>query len=112
MKTEQIFELVKKELESAKTKWPYYYADIIHASALINEEAGETIQAALDCTYDNGSLEDVKKEAIQTAAMCFRLLENFEDLCVSPDWMPPEDSQVREKNDTNEQITIFEKLCE
>jgi hypothetical protein len=80
MTKDEIYESIIIELESAKNKWPDYYSDIIHASGLICEEAGETIQAALDMTYDNGSIEDVRKEAIQTAAMCFRLLENIEKM--------------------------------
>ncbi len=80
MTHDEIFELVKDEVKRAENKWPKYYSDVIHAAAIINEEAGETIQAALDYTYDSGSIEKVKTEAIQTAATCFRLLGNINDL--------------------------------
>jgi len=76
----EIRRAVKAELLNAKLKWPVFYQDIIHAVSVMNEEAGESIQAALDYTYDNGSIENVKKELIQTAAMCFRCLENIDDL--------------------------------
>ena len=76
----EIRRAVEAEVCKARKKWPESYKDIIHATALINEEAGETIQAALDLTYDNGTIEKVKKETIQTAAMCFRLLENIEKI--------------------------------
>ena len=80
MQNKEIYNLVIEELKNATNKWPDYYSDIIHAAGLINEEAGESMQAALDCTYDNGNLENVKKEVIQTAAMCFRLLNNIKKL--------------------------------
>ena len=80
MNKQQIIDEVLCELTSAKKKWPRYYMDIIHAVSLVNEEAGEAIQAALDYTYDHGSKEKIKKELIQAAAMCFRALENWDDL--------------------------------
>lgn len=80
MTNTEILNVVVAELIQAKNKWPVFYKDIIHAVAVMNEEAGESIQAALDYTYDNGSMENVKKEVIQTAAMCFRILENLDDL--------------------------------
>ena len=80
MKSEDIYGLVCEELIRARNKWPMYVNDIIHSAAIINEEAGETIQAALDFTYDNGSKENVIKEAVQTAAMCFRLISNIDNL--------------------------------
>ncbi len=80
MQNKEIFNLIEKELVSATKKWPNYYSDVIHATALINEESGESIQAALDLTYDNGSIDDLKSEVIQTAAMCFRLLNNIDNL--------------------------------
>jgi len=76
----EIRRAVEAELLKAKLKWPEYYKDVIHAVALVNEEAGEAIQAALDMTYDNGNIENVKTELIQTAAMCFRALSNIDNL--------------------------------
>ena len=84
MNTIEIRRAVEAELCKARLKWPEYYDDVIHATALVNEEAGEAIQAALDLTYDNGSIEKVKAELIQTAAMCFRALENIDNLKVYP----------------------------
>jgi hypothetical protein len=77
-------EEILKELHQAKQKWPRYYSDVIHAAAIIGEEAGEILKAALDYTYDNGAIEDVEKETIQTAAMCIRLLENIDKLKAYP----------------------------
>jgi len=87
MQTKKIYKLILEELWRAKQKWPGY-KDVIHATALVNEEAGEAIQAALDLTYDDGSIEKVKIELIQTAAMCFRALENIEVLETQPNPIP------------------------
>ena len=80
MKNEEIYQLVIDEVKRAETKWPAYYSDIIHATGLICEEAGEAIQAALDMTYDKGSIDKVIGETVQTAAMCWRLLGNIKHL--------------------------------
>ena len=80
MQREEILKLIDEELIRAESKWPDYYSDIIHASGLINEEAGETMAASLDYTYDNGSIDEVVSKTIQTAAMCFRLLQNLRKL--------------------------------
>jgi len=68
--------LIETELERAEKKFPTYPTDIIHQVSIMNEEAGETIRAALMYTYENGSLDDIRTEIIQTAAMCLRWLRN------------------------------------
>ena len=65
------------ELESAKMKNPKWPNDLIHASAIVNEESGELTKACLNFVYEDGSFDDIKKEAIQTAAMTIRFLENL-----------------------------------
>ena len=80
----EIRRAVEAELLKAKLKWPEYYDDVIHAVSVMNEEAGEAIQAAIDLTYANGSIEKVKYELIQTAAMCFRALGNIDNLKTYP----------------------------
>ena len=71
------------ELKAAKVKHPDYLKDLIHAAAIIAEETGELVRAAIDFEYSNllykkSQIKKVKDEAIQTAAMCVRLLENLE----------------------------------
>lgn len=46
----------------------------IEGACIIAEEAGEVCKAALDHKYRGASVEDIKKEAAQTAAVCIRLL--------------------------------------
>ena len=72
------------ELESAKSRYPWWPTDVIHAGAIVAEEAGELTQATLDHVYahlnHNGkdTVARMRKEAIQTAAMAIRFLENME----------------------------------
>ena len=61
----------------AELKHPNYPVDEFRQVAIINKEAGEITKAVLHYYYENGSLENIKKKLIQTAAMCMRMLENM-----------------------------------
>ena len=62
------------EYRKACEKHPEWPSDILHQIAIVNEESGEATRAALQYVYENGSIEEVKKELIQTGAMCLRML--------------------------------------
>lgn len=68
---------IDAELVRAKMKHPEWPTDMFRQLAIMNEEAGEVTKAVLHYHYEQGSLEDVKSELIQTAAMCMRMLENL-----------------------------------
>jgi hypothetical protein len=86
VKNMDILHLVLEELKKAKVKHPIWPDDIIHRAAIVVEEAGELIQAAVD--YKQAKNEEEKKkacenmivEAAQTGAMAFRFLENIDEL--------------------------------
>ena len=78
MQTQKAMNLILNELKAAKEKWPNWVIDPVHASGILNEEAGETMQASLDFCYSNGSIEQMKKEAAQAGAMAIRFLENID----------------------------------
>lgn len=80
MQSHRILIEVREELERSRIKFPTFPKDAIHAVSIMNEEAGESIQAAIDFTYSEGSRDRVKEELIQTAAMCFRCLETIDEL--------------------------------
>ena len=53
--------------------------NVITWAAVLAEEAGETVQAAIDTEFGEPSnIEKVKLEAIQTAAVAFAILERIE----------------------------------
>jgi len=78
MKIEAIIGEVLDELARAETKYQTWPTDLIHQVAIMQEESGEAIRAALNHVYHGEPLEDVRAELVQTAAMCLRCLKNLE----------------------------------
>lgn len=68
---------ILSEVYKAEAKHPDWPTDLIHQVAIMNEEAGEAIRAALQHVYEGGTLDEVRKELIHTAAMCIRCLKNL-----------------------------------
>ena len=62
------------ELQKAELKFPGWPDDIVHGAAIIAEESGEVIKAALDYYYSRGDVAKLIKETAQTGAMAIRLL--------------------------------------
>lgn len=68
---------VMAELAKAKSKFPLWPVDCVHMAAIVAEEAGELVQAALDYYYGRHlDRKNMIKEARHTAAMALRFLEN------------------------------------
>ena len=78
-KFDTIIDLIHDEYCSACKKHPHWPEDIIHAVSIMNEESGESIRAALNYVYEEGNLDDLKKELIQTGAMAVRCLINLRE---------------------------------
>ena len=74
-----IMQEIDNEIAIAESKFPAWPTDIIHASAIVQEEAGELVKATLEVTYEphKTGRGEVEKEAIQTAAMAIRFLKNL-----------------------------------
>lgn len=70
-----VIEQVMNEVQRATAKFPTWPTDPLHALAVLGEEFGELNKAMLQLTYEphKTSLEEVREEAIQTAAMALRL---------------------------------------
>ena len=63
-----------REMESAIKKHPVFAEDIVHGAAIVGEESGELLRAALNYHYEKGQYYEIHKEAIQTGATCLRFL--------------------------------------
>lgn len=67
---------VLAEVARATTKFPTWPTDPLHALAVLGEEFGELTKAMLQHTYEphkGVTAQDIRDEAIQTAAMAIRL---------------------------------------
>lgn len=74
----EIVNNILDELMKAESKFPEFVYDPIHAVAILSEESGEATQAALNWVYHKGDPNLLKEELYQTAAMCIRILKNFD----------------------------------
>lgn len=74
------------EVERAKAMHPTWPTHIVAKAGIVCEEAGELIRATLQLKYECPLLDDdraalkaqIRKEAIQVAAMAIRFLEAIE----------------------------------
>lgn len=74
----QKYNEIDAELTKAKTKHPNYPTSLLEQLAIMQEEAGEVTKAVLHYVQqEGGSKEEIRKELIQTAAMCVRMLEKL-----------------------------------
>lgn len=67
--------MVLSEMDRAIGKYPKWPTDNVKRAAIVVEEAGELIREANRIDEGIGSLDELKSECIQTAAMCFRMLD-------------------------------------
>lgn len=79
MLIETVLIRVLAELERAEKLHPDWPRNPIHAGAVVVEEAGELIQAALNADEKKASRHLMMTEAVHTAAMALRFLKNFDD---------------------------------
>jgi len=70
-----VYKEIIAEVECATKKFPSWPNDPLHALAVLGEEYGELNKAMLQLTYEphKTNLDEVRIEAIQTAAMAIRL---------------------------------------
>ena len=78
-KFDKIIDDIYHEYCSACKIHPVWPEDIIHAVAIMAEESGESTRAALNYVYEEQPLNELKKELVQTAAMCVRVLINIKE---------------------------------
>lgn len=78
---------VRAEVKRAETLHPYWPADPIHGAAIVCEESGEAIRAALRLVYEGGTREALRVELIQTAATVLRMVGQMD--AEGQEKMPP-----------------------
>ncbi|MFA7709511.1 MAG: hypothetical protein WCY30_00225 [Candidatus Neomarinimicrobiota bacterium] len=71
--------VIDAELIRVKQIHPKWKKGMCWQSVVIVEEAGEIAKAVLHYKDEGGTLGDIRKELIHTAAMCMRMLENLND---------------------------------
>ena len=71
---------VLSEVKKATVKFPTWPTDPLHALAILGEEYGELNKAMLQLIYEphKTSRDEVRMEAIQTAAMALRVLMSLD----------------------------------
>ncbi len=74
------------EVERAMRKFPTWPTDPLHAIAVLGEEFGELTKEALQLVYEphKTSMAEVRKEAIQTAAMALRFVASLDQYEFTP----------------------------
>jgi len=79
--TEKLVDEISDELSRALSKFPTWPTDPLHAVSVLGEEYGELQQAILQSVYEPGKKtpDDVRNEAIQTAAMAIRFAISLGD---------------------------------
>ena len=79
-----VIDQITAEVARATEKFPTWPTDPLHALAVLGEEFGELTKAMLQHTYEphkGVTQQDIREEAIQTAAMALRLamsLDSYE----------------------------------
>jgi hypothetical protein len=100
------------ELEAAERKFPAFPIDPIHAAAILQEEAGELVQAALQFTYENGNFEAMRKEAVQTGAMALRFLLNMPSMVSRPSDQVERVTGINQQTNGAEPSEITPNTCQ
>lgn len=54
-----------------------FYDDFVYAAAIVSEESGELLRAAIQYQYEGAQPHEMLKEAKQTGAMALRFLKNL-----------------------------------
>lgn len=85
---DDLLAIVRAEVVRATDKFPTWPTDPLHASGVVQEESGELAKAVLQRMYEphKSTDEDVRTEAVQTAAMAVRFLLSMDRYL----WQPGE----------------------
>ncbi len=81
-----ILQEILKEVKRATELFPTWPTDPLHAKAVLDEEVGELEKAILETIYEphKSNKDNVREEAIQSAAMAIRFLISLDRYDYSP----------------------------
>jgi len=82
----EITQQILDEVQRATRKFPTWPTDPLHALAVLGEEFGELTKEVVQLTYEphKSRMSEVRKEAIQTAAMALRFAASLDDYHFTP----------------------------
>lgn len=78
--TGKVMPLVYRENTAQLEKWGVQDHEPVWWLAFATEELGELSEAISEFTFRGGLVESVVKEAIQTATLCLKIAEMFNNL--------------------------------
>lgn len=81
--TGKVMPLVWRENVAQLEKWGIQDHDPVWWLAFATEELGELSEAISEFSFRGGTPEPVVKEAIQTATLCLKIAEMFNELLVT-----------------------------
>ena len=87
MNAEHPITLTREEWKRAVTKFPTWPTDPHHAFSVLSEEVGELAKAIVQFTYEphkGVAMDDIREEAVQTAAMALRWIASIDRYDFSP----------------------------
>jgi NTP pyrophosphatase (non-canonical NTP hydrolase) len=73
----EICAMVKEEHSRQFKKWGVQKRTLFEWLAYLTEEVGELAEAISENEYRDGSTEEIKKEAVQVAALAFKIINNI-----------------------------------
>jgi hypothetical protein len=82
LETRGIYDLIWTENRVQLDKWGIQNHEPAEWLMFATEELGELAEAIGEFKYRGGLVEPVVKEAIQTATLCLKIAEMFQDLLV------------------------------
>jgi Zn-finger protein len=76
-----VLDAVAEEVERAAQMYPWWPVNIVEQAAIAAEESGEVVKSVNNYYWKHGddSVEDIRKEAVQAAAMWVRFIVNLDE---------------------------------
>lgn len=71
-----VIQMILHAVADAEEMHPNWPEDTVHAAAIVAEEAGELVRAALIDWYEEPHEKEMLNEALHTAATAFRFIKN------------------------------------